>query len=188
MKLTDRFTQALSYAAKLHADQRRKVSGAPYLSHLLRVSGLALAAGADEDEAIAALLHDAVEDQGGAKTREEIGRLFGRRVAQIVDGVSDTDQDPKPPWRQRKQAYLARLKDASASVRLISACDKLDNARSLLRGYRRLGDSVWDRFSGGRDGVLWYYRSVVEILKEADRNWLVEELEGVVSEIEQAVT
>jgi (p)ppGpp synthase/HD superfamily hydrolase len=187
MKLSPRFCQALVYAAELHADQKRKISGAPYVSHLLRVAGIALAAGADEDEAIAALLHDAIEDQGGARTREEIRRRFGRRVVGIVDGCTDTDQHPKPPWRGRKEAYLARLRHASASVRLVSACDKLDNGRSLLRSYHQLGQSIWDRFSGGRDGVLWYYRSVVEILKQAGPDPLVDELDRLVSEIERTV-
>ena len=187
MNLSDRFSEALVYAAGLHARQRRKVSGAPYLSHLLRVAGIALEHGADEDEAIAALLHDAVEDQGGRKTREEIRRRFGDRVAAIIDGCTDTDQDPKPPWRQRKTAYLARLKRASASVRLVAASDKLDNARSILVSHRRLGESLWDKFTGGRDGVLWYYRSVADILKQSDTNPLVDELDRVVSEIERTV-
>ena len=188
MNLSERFSQALVYTAELHARQRRKVSGAPYVSHLLRVAGIALGYGADEDEAIAALLHDAVEDQGGAQVREEIGRRFGDRVVEIIDGCTDTDQDPKPPWRPRKAAYLARLKNASPSVRLVSASDKLDNARSLLRSYRWLGESLWERFSGGRDGVLWYYRSVVDTLEQGDANPLIDELDRVVSEIERTVT
>lgn len=187
MKLSDRFARALVYATELHADQRRKISGAPYVSHLLRVTGIALEAGADEDEAIAALLHDAVEDQGGADVREEIRRLFGERVAQTVDGCTDSDQRPKPPWRDRKTDYLARLKTASSSVRLVSACDKLDNGRSILASYRQLGESLWKRFSGGREGVLWYYRSVVEILKHGGASPLVDELDRVVSEIERTV-
>jgi (p)ppGpp synthase/HD superfamily hydrolase len=187
MTLSRRFEDALVYAARLHADQKRKVSGAPYVSHLLRVSGIALDHGAGEDEAIAALLHDAIEDQGGAETREAIRRRFGDRVARIVEGCSDTDEDPKPPWRERKAAYLARLKDAPASVRLVSASDKLDTGRSILSSYRRLGESLWDRFSGGRDGALWYYRSVVEILKEGGTSPLIDELDRVVSEIERLV-
>jgi len=187
MKLSDRFSQALVYAAELHADQRRKVSGVPYVSHLLRVAGIALGHGADEAEAIAALLHDAVEDQGGQRTREEIRRLFGNRVVEIVDGCTDTDQDPKPPWRERKSTYLARLKDASASVRLVCASDKLDNARSILSSYRLLGESLWEKFSGGREGALWYYRSVVDTLKQAGATPLVDELDRVVSEIERTV-
>ena len=186
--VSDRFSKALQYAADLHAHQRRKISGVPYVAHLLRVAGIALGAGADEDEAIAALLHDAIEDQGGPKTRDQIRRRFGGRVVEIVDGCTDTDQSPKPPWRQRKEAYLAQLKNATPSVRLVSAADKLDNARSILISYRRFGEWVWDQFSGGRDGVLWYYRSAVEILKQAATNPLIEELERVVSEIEQTVT
>ncbi len=182
---TDRFSEALAYAVKLHAAQTRKLSGAPYVSHLLRVTGIALEHGADEDEAIAALLHDAVEDQGGAKTLEEIRRRFGPRVAEIVAACSDTDQTPKPPWRERKEAYLARLRGASASVRLVSAADKLDNVRSLLSGYHAMGETLWCHFKGGRDGTLWYHRSVVEILKAAQPTPLVEELERAVAQLEQ---
>lgn len=185
MNLSSRFTEALVYAAQLHAAQTRKVSGAPYVSHLLRVCGIALEFGADEDEAIAALLHDAIEDQGGPATREEIRRRFGDRVVEIVDGCTDTDQKPKPPWRQRKEAYLAHLRDASPSVRLVSASDKLDNARSLLASCRELGDAVWQRFTGGRDGTLWYYQSVVAVLQSFGPHPLVEELHLAVAELER---
>jgi len=188
MKLSGRFHEALVYATELHADQRRKISGVPYVSHLLRVAGIALGHGADEDEAIAALLHDAVEDQGGATVREEIRRRFGDRVVAIVDGCTDSDEKPKPPWRDRKRAYLARLKRADSSVRLVSASDKLDNSRSVLISYRSLGESLWGKFAGGRDGVLWYYRSVVDILKEAGTSPLVDELDRVVSELERTVS
>jgi len=187
MKLSGRFHEALVYATELHADQRRKISGVPYVSHLLRVAGIAIGHGADEDEAIAALLHDAVEDQGGARVREEIRRRFGDRVVEIIDGCTDSDQQPKPPWRDRKKAYLARLKRASPSVRLVSGSDKLDNSRSVLISYRWLGESLWEKFAGGRDGLLWYYRSVVEILKEAGTSPLVDELDRVVSELERTV-
>ena len=187
MSLSDRFCEALVYATRLHADQRRKISGVPYVSHLLRVTGIALGGGADEDEAIAAVLHDAVEDQGGAATRDEIRRRFGRRVVEIVDGCTDTDKSPKPPWRRRKEAYLAGLRTASPSVRLVSAADKLDNARSILISYRRDGESLWKQFSGGREGVLWYYRSVVEVYQRAGSSPLVEELDRVVTELEQTV-
>jgi len=187
MELSERFNDAMVFAARLHAAQKRKVSGAPYVSHLLRVCGIVLGYGGDEDEAIAALLHDAVEDQGGAATLEEIRRRFGPRVAAVVQGCSDTDQTPKPPWRQRKEAYLAHLREASPSVRLVSAADKLDNARSILISYVHLGESLWERFSGGKEGVLWYYRSVVEVYKQAGTNWLVEEVERTVAEIERVV-
>ena len=185
MKLTPRFNEALVWAAELHADQSRKVSGAPYVSHLLRVAGLALEFGADEEEAIAALLHDAVEDQGGAPTLEEIRRRFGARVAEIVDGCTDTDQHPKPPWRGRKEADLAHLAQASPSVRLISACDKLDNVRAVLTAYRQQGEQLWSLFKGGRDGTLWYYASVLKILQAAGPSPLVDELSRAVRELEQ---
>ncbi len=147
-----RFSDALVYAAALHAQQRRKVSGEPYLAHLLAVAAIVMEYGGSEDEAIAALLHDAVEDQGGLPTREEIRRRFGETVAAIVDGCTDTAESPKPPWRERKAAFLARLQDAPASVRRVVAADKLHNARSILREHRRLGEAIWGHFRGGRDG------------------------------------
>lgn len=184
MKLTDRFSEALAFATRLHADQVRKVSGAPYVSHLLRVTGTVLEWGDDEDEAIAALLHDAIEDQGGDEARREIRRRFGDRVVEIVDGASDTDQTPKPPWRERKEAYLAHLETASASIRLISTADKLDNTRSLLESYRGLGEELWSKFAGGRDGTLWYCRRVVEVLKKGGSSPLIEELDRAVCQLE----
>jgi GTP pyrophosphokinase len=153
----------------------------------LRVAGIAIEHGADEDEAIAALLHDAVEDQGGPAARREIVEAFGPRVAEIVDGCTDSDRQPKPPWRGRKEAFLARLREASPSVRLVAACDKLDNARSILSSYCDQGDAIWDHFRGGRGGTLWYLRSVVEILKQPGRSSLVDELDRTVSAIERAV-
>ena len=187
MTLSDRFCQALLYAAALHGDQRRKISGEPYLAHLLGVAAIALEHGADENQAIAALLHDAIEDQGGAAAREEIRRRFGQGVTEIVEGCSDADTTPKPPWRQRKEAYVARLHDASDSVRLVSAADKLLNARAVLREYRARGEALWSHFRGGREGTLWYYRAVADALKHAGSSPLVEELLRAVGEIEQMV-
>ena len=184
MQLTSRFEEALNFAVRLHAGQLRKGTKIPYAAHLLSVASIALQHGADEEEAIAALLHDAVEDQGGAKTREEIRRRFGERVEAIVDGCTDTDVTPKPPWKERKQAYIAHVGTASPSVRLISASDKLDNARAILADYRSVGESLWKRFHGGREGTLWYYRSLVETFRQAGSNALVEELDRVVTEIE----
>lgn len=186
MELSERFCDAFVYAVDLHARQQRKFSGAPYVSHLLRTAGIALEHGADEDEAIAALLHDAVEDQGGEPTRLDIARRFGDRVAQIVEGCTDANQQPKPPWRPRKEAFLRRLEEASKSVRLVTACDKLDNARAILADYLDRGDAIWDGFRGGRDGVLWYYRRVVEILKHGRSDSLIAELDRVVGQIEEA--
>ena len=183
--LTERFEEALLYATRLHATQARKGSGVPYISHLMAVAGLALEYGGGEDEAIAALLHDAVEDQGGEATRAEILRRFGPRVTAMVDGCTDTDQFPKPPWRGRKEAYIARVRTASASVRLVSACDKLHNTRSLAMDYRTYGEALWSRFQGGRDGTLWYYRALVEAFESNGITALVEELNRAVSELEE---
>jgi GTP pyrophosphokinase len=183
--LSSRFEEALICAARLHARQTRKGSDTPYVAHLLSVAGIALQYGANEDEAIAALLHDAVEDQGGAATREEIRRRFGENVAAIVDGCTDTDVVPKPPWRARKEAYIRHVRDASPSVRLVSAADKLDNARAILADYRQVGEALWARFKGGREGTLWYYRALVEAFRAAGSNPLIEELERVVGEIER---
>lgn len=184
MALGERFCEALGFAARLHAEQMRKVSGTPYVAHLLRVAGIVLEHGGDEDTAIAALLHDAIEDQGGAVTGEEIGRRFGPQVLQIVVACTDTDQTPKPPWRRRKEAYLERLRTAPFAARLVSAADKLDNARSLAADYRRLGETLWKHFRGGREGTLWYYRSVVEILKTPGGP-IVDELDRAVAELER---
>ncbi len=154
MILTSRFENALVFAARLHANQVRKGTSIPYLSHLLAVSALALENGANEDEAIAALLHDGVEDQGGPPTLAEIRRNFGDKVAEIVAGCSDTDTIPKPPWRERKEAYLAHLPEASPSVKLVSLCDKIHNTRSTLENYREVGEKLWERFRGGKEGKL----------------------------------
>jgi (p)ppGpp synthase/HD superfamily hydrolase len=185
MPLTARFSQALVYAVELHAAQLRKVSGVPYVAHLLGVAAIALEHGAGEDEAIAALLHDAVEDQGGAPVRDDIRRRFGNHVADVVDGCTDADTTPKPPWRPRKERYLARLAQAGSSVRLVCSADKLHNLRSLLQDYRLHGESLWEQFSGGRAGTLWYYRSVATTLAGVERTALVEELERAVDELER---
>ena len=187
MVLSAKFTEALIYATQLHATQVRKGSGVPYIAHLLGVASLALEYGATEEEAIAALLHDAIEDQGGAPIRAEIQRRFGETVAAIVEGCTDTDITPKPPWRDRKEAYIAHIATASASVRLVSAADKLYNAQSILKDYRQLGDDLWQRFTGKKEGTLWYYRSLVEAFRQADSNPLIEELDRVVSELERLV-
>lgn len=187
MMLSHRFTEALIYARELHATQVRKGSGVPYIAHLLGVASIALEYGANEDEAIAALLHDAIEDQGGNATREEIRRRFGDIVTEIVDGCTDAEITPKPPWRQRKEDYIAHLPTASASVRLVSAADKLYNAATILKDYRILGDSIWSRFKGGKEGSLWYYRALVVAFRKVESTPLVDELDRVVSELENLV-
>jgi len=158
--LTDRYDEALLYASALHRGQVRKGSSIPYFSHLLSVSALVLKNGGDEDQAIAALLHDAVEDQGGQATLDEIHRRFGDRVASIVADCSDTLTSPKPPWRERKEAYIARLPNRTRHSLLVSLADKTDNARAILGDYREIGDEVWNLFRGGKDGARWYYREL----------------------------
>ncbi len=185
MFLSSRFEEALAFATQLHARQTRKGTDIPYIAHLLAVTSLVLENGGSEDEAIAALLHDAVEDQGGVSTRKEIRRRFGATVAEIVDGCTDSDISPKPPWRSRKEGYVARLREASPPVRLVSAADKLHNARTILADYRASGELVWERFTGGRDGTLWYYRALVDALRAGGASPLVKELDRVVAEIEQ---
>lgn len=185
--LSDKFTAALVYATELHAKQIRKGSGVPYIAHLLGVASIALEYGANEEEAIAALLHDAIEDQGGATIQAEIQQRFGETVATIVQGCTDTDITPKPPWRERKQAYIDHIIHASPSVRLVSAADKLYNAQSIVKDYRQIGEDLWQRFTGKKAGTLWYYRSLVNAFQQVDSTPLVEELDRVVSELEQLV-
>src|SRR2546427_9730206 len=156
-RLSRRFEAALLLATRLHATQTRKGGRIPYVSRLLGVASLALEHGGDEDVAIAALLHDAVEDQGGRPTLARIRRRFGARVAEIVD-------------------------TASAEVRLVSACDKLHNARAILADYRVHGEALWKRFKGGRDGTLWYYRSLVQAFRRHGVTPLVAELTRVLAE------
>ncbi len=136
--------------------------------------------------AIAALLHDAVEDQGGLKRLCEIRRKFGKRVARIVDGCTDSYTEPKPPWLVRKQDYIARVAREDADTRLVSAADKLSNARDILMDVRAEGDQAFERFQGKKDGTLWYYRTLVAEFCKAGSNLLVEELDRVVTELEKA--
>ncbi len=186
MTYSERFDEAFLYASNLHRDQKRKGGDTPYVTHLLGVASIVGENDGTEDEVIAALLHDAVEDhpRDGA-TREEIVSRFGSNVAEIVDGCSDTDVEPKPPWQERKEAYIAHVAGASESVRLVSASDKLHNARAILADMRVLGDGLWGRFKGGKDGTLWYYRKLVGEFRAAGTNAIVDELALVVGEIER---
>jgi GTP pyrophosphokinase len=180
------FESALKYASRLHAKQTRKGSDAPYVSHLLAVAAIVLEHGGTEKEAIAALLHDAVEDQGGQATLVEIRRRYGKRVAGIVAACSDTDQLPKPPWHERKEAYVKRLRSEPYSVRLVVAADKLHNARHLLSSYRVQGEDLWPHFKGGREGTLWYYRAVVDALVAAAEPG-ENQLRAILDEIERTL-
>lgn len=182
--LTERYADALQVAWRLHDGQVRKGTTIPYVSHLIGVSSIALEHGAREDEAIAALLHDAVEDAGGKPTLEMICGRFGEAVAEIVDGCTDSYEEPKPAWRPRKEAYLAHLASASPSVRLVSNSDKLHNARSILLDLRVHGPALWARFTAPKEGSLWYYRSLVRAFAAHGRTPLVDELDRTVAAIE----
>ena len=183
--LSRRFSHAFLFAAQKHAGQTRKQTKIPYIAHLMSVAALVLEAGGDEDQAIAALLHDVVEDCGGRPMLEEVRRTFGPRVAHIVEGCSDADTYPKPPWRERKEKYLAHLPGADGDARLVSAADKVHNAREILKDYLEQGPVVWQRFKGKRTGTLWYYRALADEFHK-ENNWLSRELERVVSALEQA--
>lgn len=182
-QLTQRFEQALIYANHLHASQYRKDERVPYIAHLLSVAALVLEQGGNEDEAISALLHDAVEDQGGETTRAEIQQRFGDRVTAIVDGCTESHTIPKPSWKDRKMGYLQQLQHASAAVRRVSLADKLHNARSLLASLHQEGTSIWNRFNGGREGMLWFYQSLNQIYQTTDSDYLSQEFDRTITAI-----
>jgi tetratricopeptide (TPR) repeat protein len=189
--LGGRFVEALRVAADLHGGQRRKSAegepeGAPYVEHLLGVAALVVADGGSADEAIAALLHDAVEDTPASVG--DIATLFGPDVARIVDACTDAYEIPKPPWRERKEAYVEHLETAPGDVLRVACADKLDNARAVLRDLRDVGESVWDRFNGGKDGTLWYYRTLTDLFLRRRPGYLSEELDRVVRQIEESAT
>lgn len=189
-ELTERFTAALAYAAELHSEQKRKGGDIPYIGHLLSVAGLVIEAGGSETEVIGALLHDAAEDQGGEATLAVIEERFGADVAQIVRECSDTLTTPKPPWRHRKEAYLSHLLDALPQSQLVSLADKLDNARAILRDFRREGPKLWGRFQvADPEQHLWYYRSLLEVFQNrlGLSEWLIDEFRRVVEELEETV-
>ncbi len=182
--LTKRFNDAFAYAAAAHEHQMRKELNVPYLTHVLAVAALALEAGATEDEAIAALLHDTIEDCGGEARGDDVRARFGDAVAEIVWGCTDATKIPKPPWAGRKRAFIERLEDASSSVLLVTACDKLHNARSLVAALRRRGSAAWELFNGGKDGTLWYYRSLLDVFTRRGLDKpLLDQLTRVVAEM-----
>jgi len=187
LKLGPRFLRAFLFAAEKHAGQARKASTIPYIAHLMGVASLVLEAGGDEDLAIAALLHDVVEDCGGMPRLREVRRMFGERVAKIVEGCTDSFSDPKLPWIVRKEEYLRRLKHEDAETRLVSASDKLHNVRTVIADYRKDGESIWKRFSGGREGTLWYYRALNDEFQRRKPNRITRELAVAVQELEKMV-
>jgi (p)ppGpp synthase/HD superfamily hydrolase len=193
MLYTKRFEDALLYAAQLHRHDTRKGTSIPYVTHLLAVTAIVGENGGTEDEVMAALLHDAIEDTDAPY--QTLAERFGNSVAGMVKACSDTDVKPKPAWEKRKKDYIAHIVGASESVRVVSAADKLANARSVLADLRVLKDDLWERFNGGKEGTLWYYRSLVSVLEIAATNPItgtpdrskavVEELDRVVTEIER---
>jgi endonuclease/exonuclease/phosphatase family metal-dependent hydrolase len=187
MQLSKTIEDALQFAAALLATQERKGSGVPYVAHLLGVTSLVLEYGGDEEQAIAALLHDAVEDQGGQPTLDEIRRRYGQRVATIVEACTDADVIPKPPWQERKEKYLAHLATADSSARLVAAADKLYNLRTIVADYRAEGDAIWPRFTTGKPGTTWYYRAVLDVLAKGERSPIIDELARTVEQFEQLV-
>jgi len=184
-RLSSKFDEAFLYAHEAHRNQKRKKTERPYISHLMGVASLVLQYGGDEEQAMAALLHDVVEDCGGAPRLKEIREKFGERVARIVEGCTDSDRTPKPPWRERKQGYLERVRSEPAEVLLVSAADKLYNIREILMDLREQGAGVWERFSGKREGSLWYYRALLEEFRGRTASSLVGELDRTVSELER---
>ena len=184
---SERLIRAMSAAAQIHAAQYRKGTTIPYLSHLLGTCSIAMEYGATEDEAIAALLHDAIEDGEPVEAARATVWTFGDEVGRIVEGCTDSDVHPKPPMRARKEAYLSRLAAEDRSVLLVSASDKLHNSRSIVRDLRELGAQVWKRFSVPQEDTLWYYRTLVTTYRaNAENNVaLVDELDRTVLEMER---
>lgn len=184
--LTARFDEALRFASEVHRHQNRKGGEIPYIAHLLAVTAFVLENGGDEDTAIAALLHDTVEDQGGLPMLERVRAAFGPRVASIVMEVSDNEGDPKPPWKMRKQDFINAIPRLSPEARLIALSDKLHNVRSTIDEFRRVGDVVWTRFHGRRDGTLWYYREVLRALRSVNGTQQVT-IEPLLQELTRAI-
>src|SRR5678815_3213932 len=182
MKLSEKFEEALIYATRAHGNQTRKKTGIPFVAHILGVTAIALEYGANETEAIGALLHDTVEDCGGAERLLDIREKFGDDVAKIVDGCTDTDETPKPPWLERKKDYIAHLRHAPIPTQLVSASDKLHNVRAILMNYRTDVDKLWDRFQGGKEGTLWYYAALLEAFSKSEK------LAPLLAEIDRTLT
>jgi (p)ppGpp synthase/HD superfamily hydrolase len=185
LNLGTRFATAFQMALRLHQRQHRKGTEVPYISHLMAVAAIALENGANEDQTIAALLHDAAEDQGGAPILIQIEQHFGPEVARIVLGCTDNMGSEKLSWRSRKEAYLTHLTMAPDDVRLVCAADKLHNVRCLLVDLRHDGEPTWERFAGKKDGTLWYYRAITDIFLKLGPERIAVELDLVVGELQR---
>lgn len=185
MSYSDRVVDALKLTMELHREQTRKGTSIPYVTHLWAVASLVGEYGGDEDQVIAALLHDAIEDQGDKITFEQIQERFGKTVVEIVRGCTDAETIPKPPWKARKQHYLAHLTTASPHVKLVSAADKLHNAHAILSDLREEGKAVWTRFNAGAEDQIWYYHKIVTALRTGWAHKMVDELEQVIDQLAQ---
>lgn len=183
---SSRYADAFAYAEELHREQRRKGTGIPYISHLMIVSAMILEHGGSEDQAIAGLLHDAAEDQGATTVLHEIRRRYGQDVARMVEETSDSFEEPKPPWRARKEAYLDGIATKSPDALLVSLADKVHNAESIAQDVEVSGPTVWGRFTAGRDGTLWYYRELLGALTRRAPGALSARLERAVCRMETA--
>ena len=188
MKLGPRFKDALELAISVHEGQVRKGTSIPYAAHLLAVCSLVLTNGGSEEQAIAALLHDALEDHPEKVSSALIEQRFGPRVMEIVTACTDTPADytggPKPPWRDRKVAYIDHIRSSGPEGSIVSLADKLDNARAIVSDYRQVGDALWSRFSAGKDEQLWYYRELVAAFQQSGvRSPMLDELECLVNEL-----
>jgi (p)ppGpp synthase/HD superfamily hydrolase len=187
-RLTEHFDRAVQYANRIHANQTRKGTDVPYMTHLLGVASLVLENGAQsEEEVIGALLHDAAEDQGGRPRLEDIREQFGEQVAHIVDACTDSYESPRPPWRERKAAYVTHLRErvepgGDEPALRVSLADKLHNTRAILADVRESGDAVFERFNGKKDGTIWYYAALVDAFRGFP-NRMVGELEREVTEL-----
>jgi len=181
-RLGCRFDDALGHALRLHRKQARKGKNVPYAAHLLGTAGIVLAFGGDEAQAIAALLHDAAEDHGGRERLEKIRTRFGRAVAAMVEDCTDTFEEEKPDWKPRKQAYIASLPGKNRRSLLVSAADKLDNARAIVADLRKDGPSTLDRFNG-RGETVWYFQELVKTFNKLKIGPIAEELEAAVEDV-----
>ena len=193
MALSDRFDRALLLAHRVHRDQQRKGTTVPYIAHVVAVAAVTLEYGGTEDQAIGALLHDTLEDTTvitPADLRVIIRVDFGQAVLDIVEDCTDTDVQPKPPWRARKEQYLAHVRDkAGPDSLLVSAADKLHNLHALARDYRHEGDTLWERFNkeAGKAGTLWYHRALADVFRERLGGRLAGDLDLAVTALERVV-
>lgn len=183
--LTERFIEAVRYAADVHQDQARRGTDIPYMSHLLGVASIVLEDGGDEDAAIAALLHDAAEDQGGRARLDDIRARFGDKVAHIVEDCTDSWSREKEPWKTRKDRYVEHARTIDAETLRVSAADKVHNTYAILRDLRTHGEAVWKRFKASPDDIISYYDRLVRSFRQAGGGPLVDELERIVRGIKR---